>query len=293
MKKLISIYIVVTLLGCSEKPEQINQEKQPQTAVIPSSLLDKPISSEVGEGNVLSIQGIVDVPPNQRVSIQPYFEGYISDLRILEGSKVNKGDLLFKLVNPAFIALQEDYLMDKATVAYLEKVFSRAKTLHDERVTADQDFEEMQMNYQISKANLEAVSKRLRMMNIPLDKVTPDRLFESINIYAPISGYVDRLLVNTGEFIEQGSEVTTLVNTDHVHLELRVFEKDLKNIREGQLIMFRVPEISATQYESEVFLIGKSIDAQTRMIQVHAHVEHPELELLPGMFVEAEIELTK
>ncbi|MEO9482457.1 MAG: efflux RND transporter periplasmic adaptor subunit [Ekhidna sp.] len=293
MKKLISIYIMLILLGCSEKPERTNQEQQTETAAIPSSILDKPISSETGEDNVLSIQGMVDVPPNQRVSIQPHFEGFISNLRILEGSKVKKGELLFKLVNPEFIALQEDYLMDKATVAYLEKVFSRSKTLHAERVTADQDFEEMQMNYQIARANLEAVSKRLRMMNIPLDDVTPDRLFESINIYAPISGYIDRLLVNTGEFIERGREVATIVNTDHVHLELRVFEKDLKNISEGQLIKFRVPEISATKYESKLFLIGKSIDAQTRMIQVHAHVDHPELELLPGMFVEAEIVLAK
>lgn len=281
------------LVGCNDIPDQKNTKKLPKKAAIPSSIMDEKNKAKIVNADLLTIQGIVDVPPNQRVSIQPYFEGYIADLNILEGSRVKKGELLFKLFNPAFITTQEDFLMDKATVAYLEKALERSKTLHEERVTPDQEFEEMQMNYQQAKANLQAVSKRLRMMNIPLEKISHDQIFESINIYAPISGYVDRLMVNSGEFIDQGREIATLVNTDHVHLELSVFEKDLKNIHEGQNIKFRIPEMGDSKYESKLFLIGKSIDPQTRMIQVHAHVEQQDLVLIPGMFVEAEIEVEK
>ena len=254
-------------------------------------MLDQPISREVANYQYLSLQGMVNVPPNHDVSIQPHFEGFAADIRVIEGTKVKKGDILFRLINPDFITVQEDYLMDKATVEYLGNVLDRTKILHAEKVTADQDLEEMEMNYRISKANLEAAKRIIKMMKLPIDKIKADNLFESIPIIAPIDGYVSLLNITAGEFINTCREAISIVSMNDIHLELNAFEKDLAFLSEGKELLFRMPEISKHEHRAEIFLIGKSIDPQTRMVRVHAHPVSEDLELLQGMFVEARMKI--
>lgn len=292
MKKYLAIVIISLFIACNEKEEEVQEEKRAEKSTFSSSILDESNSeSNNDERRVLSFQGIVDVPPNQNVSIQPLFEGYIADIKVLEGTRVKKGDLLFKIVNPDFIGMQEDYLMDKANLEFLEQVIARTRKLHSEKVTPDQDLQETEMNYKMAKSNVQAARKRLELLNLDIEQIENNKLFESINVYAPISGYIDNLLINTGEFVNQGRAVANILNTDHVHLELNVFEKDLAFLKEGQEVDFRIPEMGNENYKGEIFLIRKSIDPQTRMIGIHVHVLDEDLELIPGMFVEASVEV--
>jgi cobalt-zinc-cadmium efflux system membrane fusion protein len=80
-----------------------------------------------------------------------------------------------------------------------------------------------------------------------------------------------------------------IVNTEHIHLELIVFEKDVSRIRKGQGIRFRIPELSAQVHEGSVYLIGGIVD-ENRTVTVHGHVDEESLDqLMVGMFVQADI----
>ena len=62
-------------------------------------------------------------------------------------------------------------------------------------------------------------------------------------------------------------------------------------MQKGQPITFRIPEVSDETFNAEIYLVGKTIDLQSRMTLVHAHVTKAPRFLLPGMFVEATVEL--
>ena len=80
-----------------------------------------------------------------------------------------------------------------------------------------------------------------------------------------------------------------IVNTEHIHLELKVFEKDVLKLKKGQKVIFRIPESSSKNYVGDIHLIGKSIDVN-RTVQVHAHIDHEiKHNFIVGMFVETEI----
>jgi cobalt-zinc-cadmium efflux system membrane fusion protein len=70
---------------------------------------------------------------------------------------------------------------------------------------------------------------------------------------------------------------------------LVIFEKDVLDVKEGQVIVFNLPENSKQTYLGEVHLIGKSIDEKNRTVKVHGHLENENEPFLVGMFVEAEI----
>jgi cobalt-zinc-cadmium efflux system membrane fusion protein len=289
MKAFIYLIIISVLISCNGNHQNIVEQREPEKQSVPRSELDQSIAVQSKGESIIVLQGMVDVPPNQRVSIKPYFEGYVTDIRVLDGSQVKKGDLLFRLTHPSFIKIQRDYLTHLAEVNYLQKDLERKKKLNDERITADLVYQETEMKYKIAQANLASVKKMIVLMNLPFEQIEADNLFDKISIYAPIDGFVDQLSVNAGEYIDGHSLVATIVNTDHAHLELKVFEKDLSHINAGQKIDFRIPEVSHKTFRGEIHLIGKTIDPKTRQINVHAHVINQPPELLPGMFVEASL----
>ena len=84
--------------------------------------------------------------------------------------------------------------------------------------------------------------------------------------------------------------ILEIVDTDHLHLELSVFEKDILNVKIGQKIHFKVPEATKDVFNAEVHLVGKSIEGNDRTINVHGHLDDAiQQKLSTEMFVEAEI----
>lgn len=289
MKNLILTSLTFLVLGCSNPAENEPMKNQAAMADVSPSSLEEPKDEHPNETGVISVQGMVDVPPNQQASIQPYFEGYVKDINVLNGSLVSKGDLLFTMVNPKFLDVQRDYLTHLARMNYLEQDLTRKKILNKEQITADLLLQQVEMEYEIAKASLQSTKKTLELMNISPSQIVGGKISASIHIYAPINGAVENLSITTGEFLNQGKKAADIINADHLHLELKVFEKDAFNIEEGQKVTFRLPEVSDSTYEAVIYLISNTIDPKTRTVNVHAHVENEQLRLLPGMFVEAEI----
>src|SRR5690606_31969487 len=109
-------------------------------------------------------------------------------------------------------------------------------------------------------------------------------------LYAPIAGSITQVNVSIGQYVSPSEIIMEIVNTDHIHVELSVFEKDVMNIKKGQKIQFKIPEVSKEYFEAEVYLVGASIDPQSRTIRVHGHLHDDENHnLAVGMFVEADI----
>ena len=119
------------------------------------------------------------------------------------------------------------------------------------------------------------------------------QLSSQSSIYAPLDGYITKVNVQKGTYVSSASEIVEIINSDHLHLELTVFEKDVQRLQVGQPISFTLPEVSETSYEAEVHLIGTSLDTD-RTVKVHAHLkDESEGKFLVGMFVRANIEIAE
>jgi cobalt-zinc-cadmium efflux system membrane fusion protein len=95
--------------------------------------------------------------------------------------------------------------------------------------------------------------------------------------------------VTKGTYVSPASPIMEIIDSDHIHLELSVFEKDIMKLKKGQPILFRIPEASADTFEAEVHLIGTSI-GENRTVKVHGHLKNEKgHHFLTGMFVEASI----
>lgn len=234
--------------------------------------------------------GYVDVPPQNKASVTTFLGGYVKKTYLLVGDTVRKGQLVATLENTDYVEIQQQYLEVAEQLEYLKSEYNRQKTLFDEKITSEKNYLKAQSNYKTALATYNGLKQKLSMMNINPGQVEAGNITSQINLYAPISGNVTNVKVSNGTFVSPADVVLEIANTEHIHLELSVFEKDILNIKQGQTIHFKVPEASNKTFNAEVHLVGTSIDESNRTIKVHGHIEdEAQAHFVIGMFVEADI----
>src|SRR5690606_10022572 len=113
---------------------------------------------------------------------------------------------------------------------------------------------------------------------------------KSIRIYAPISGYVSAVNVNIGKYVNPNDVLFELINPDDIHLALSVFEKDVDKLFIGQKLVAYTNTHPEKRYDCDIILISRNLSEQNA-VEVHCHFDRYDKSLLPGMFMNAEIEL--
>ena len=237
--------------------------------------------------NGFRVTGMVDVPPENRASVNSFFSGFVSKTHLLIGDVVQKGDLLIKLQNPEFIQMQQQFAQDMNQLEFLESEFRRKQNLLEDKVISQKVFQQTKSDYKSMQAKVQGQRKTLELMNVNINQVMKGNFSETISIFAPISGKVSKLNISQGTFVEQNTMIMELLDTDHIHLELDVFEKDIMKIKVGDTLDFKVPELDNQTFKAYVKLIGAEI-GQNRSIRVHAHPVDEEQSFAVGVFVEAE-----
>ncbi|WP_055436324.1 efflux RND transporter periplasmic adaptor subunit [Lacinutrix algicola] len=244
---------------------------------------------EYAFNQIVKVNGMIDVPPHNKSSVTTFIGGYITKTPLLIGDKVKKGQLLVTLENTEFVEIQQNYLEVSEQLSYLKSEFNRQKTLFNEKITSEKNYLKAQSTYKSNLAHYNGLRKKLQMLNINPSSVEQGRISSSINLYAPINGSVTKVNVSNGTYVSPSDVILEIVDIDHIHLELSVFEKDIMKIKKDQKIQFKIPEASDKTYDAEVHLVGTTIDEQTRRVKVHGHVENDKDNFIVGMFVDADI----
>lgn len=237
--------------------------------------------------------GMIDVPPNRKAVISAYAGGYIKNSPLLVGDKVKKGQALLTIENLDFIQMQQEYLEISEQLAYLKSEYDRQKELYAEKISSKKSYLKAESDYKKASAMYNGLHKKLQMLHMNTAEVKKGNFSSVVTIYAPISGSITAVHISTGVYVSPADKIMEIVNTEHIHLELKVFEKDVLKIKKGQKVTFRVPESSGESFDGEILLIGKSID-ENRTVQVHAHIDHDlKQNFIVGMFVETDIVVTE
>ncbi|MBN3583742.1 efflux RND transporter periplasmic adaptor subunit [Algoriphagus aestuarii] len=240
----------------------------------------------------IKVQGQVKIPVEGMQDITPFFGGYVADLKLMEGQQVRKGEVLFYLESPEFVRLQQEYLETSSQLNFLKEEFERQKTLFGEKIASQKGYLKAESEYQSTLAKAESLKKQLGMIHVNTDKLTPASIQTKVPVLSPINGFVESVFTVPGAFLPSASKAATLISTEHMHIELNIFEKDAVNVKEGQHVAFTLPDMPGKTFDAKVYVVGKSISEQ-RLVPVHAHLidENQEHSLVPGMYLEAKIKL--
>jgi cobalt-zinc-cadmium efflux system membrane fusion protein len=236
----------------------------------------------------IKVNGMLDVPPQQMVSISVPLGGFLKDTPLLEGSHVNKGQVIATIENLEFVQLQQDYLDTKTRLEFAEADYQRQQELAKENVNAQKIVQQSKTNFFSLQAQVKGLQAKLKILNINIGKLEQGNLSSTIQLFAPISGYVTAVNVNIGKFVNPADILFEIVDTEHLHAELTVFEKDVPKLKIGQKVRFTLAN-ETKERTAEVYLLGRHIGTD-RTVQIHCHIDKEDVNLLPGMYLKAVVE---
>lgn len=251
------------------------------------------VTGKIGQkeiSSILKLNGKIDVPPQNMVSISVPLGGYLKSTTLLPGMHVNKGDAIAVIEDQQYIQLQQDYLTAKARIGYLENEYNRQKDLNLSKASSDKVFQQAEAEYRSQQVLMASLAEKLQLIGIHTRNISTSKISRSVNIYSPITGFVSKVNVNIGKYVSPTEVLFELVNPTDIHLALKVYEKDLDKLYIGQKLVAYTNNEPVKKHAGTILLIGRNLSAD-RNADVHCHFETYDKTLVPGTYMNAEIQV--
>ncbi|EAR12545.1 heavy metal efflux pump, CzcB family protein [Polaribacter irgensii 23-P] len=240
-------------------------------------------------GNSIKVTGQLELFPQDRANISPFVGGNVRSIHVIEGDKVNKDQILAYLEHPNIITMQQEYQEKNNALIFLKQDFERKKTLYDKGVSSGKDFQMAQSKFRATSATVNGLRSKLKLLGLNIKAVLQGQIFSAIPITTPISGYVDEVMVSLGDYVAPQNKMFTISDNSEIHADFKVYEKDIRKVKEGQEIYFTVAAKPNKLLKAKIHAIGKTFENAPKALHVHADVHNEDKELLPGMYVEGRI----
>ncbi len=232
-------------------------------AVAPSDIATAQLGS-LSDG--VPITGLLR--PLQSVDMHARIEGDLTGVYVREGQHVQQGQLLaqFEAVaqESAAASARAGQSAAKADLSQAEWNFKQSGDLFHAGAISEADYRVSQQAVDAARARLAATDAALQQANIAA---------RDTKVVAPISGVIDKKLVDIGEHITKGASIFTLVRSQTLELAANVPERRASSIRIGQKVSFAAQGLSFT---GKVARVSPTIDPTTRSITVYVDVDNPD-----------------
>ncbi|MEO6290146.1 MAG: efflux RND transporter periplasmic adaptor subunit [Ginsengibacter sp.] len=268
----------------NESVVALNEAQMKNAGIATAKMEVKEMSS------ILKLNGMIDVPPQNMVSVSVPLGGYLKSTKLLPGMHIYKGEVIAVMQDQQYIQLQQDYLTAKAKIPFLEKEYERQKELNQSQASSDKVFQQVESDFRSQRILVTALAEKLKLAGIHISRISDSKIEASVNIYSPITGYVSKVNVNIGKYVAPTEVLFELINPTDIHLALKVFEKDLDKLFIGQKLYAYTNNNPEKKYECEILLIGKDL-SEDRNTEVHCHFETYDKSLIPGTYMNAEVEV--
>ncbi|SIT98204.1 membrane fusion protein, cobalt-zinc-cadmium efflux system [Epilithonimonas bovis DSM 19482] len=288
---------IFSAVQCTQKEESAPKTGAPKdentVSLTDAQLRNAPVEttelSMQSISTVLKLNGKIDVPPQNLVSVSTPLGGYVKSTGLLPGMKVSKGQVIAVIENPQFVQLQQDYLMAKSKYHFAQLDYNRQKKLNQSQASSDKVMQMAQSEMNSQQIIMNAIAQQLQLVNINAGSVTAGNIRKSVPVYSSINGFVRKVNVNIGKYVNPSDVLFELINPADIHLNLKVYEKDLAMLKTGQRIVAYSNINPDKKYDGEILLTGKDLDGNG-IADVHCHFEKYHPELIPGMYMNAEVE---
>ena len=299
MKRYIVLFTTILLMSCNAKKNETSTEETPvsekevvltqaqlkNAALVSSPMQEKELSATI------NVNGVIDVPPQNLVSISMPLGGYLKNTKLLPGMFVKKNEIIAVMEDQQYIQLQQEYLTAKSKLFFAEKEYERQRDLNQDKASSDKVYQLADAEYKSLKITVNALGEKLRLIHINPASLSERNISKSVNIYSPIDGFVSKVNVNIGKYVNPADILFELINPDDIHLNLKVFEKDINGLFIGQKLYAYTNSQPSKKHACEVILISKDISSDEHNAEVHCHFEKYDKTLLPGMYMNATVEL--
>lgn len=244
---------------------------------------------ELDLSRTVKSNGRLELPPQKQAQVTALIGGRVKSIEVFPGRFVKDGQVLAVMEQPEFIDLQEQFLSAQSRFHFLESELERKEQLAADSLSSKRMVQEVQAEYLAVRARMQAAEAKLALLGLDVAELMEKGIQHDLLIRAPIQGYIRSINVHTGSYVTPEQSMFAIVDNDHIHIDLMVYEKDIDQLSLGQEVMFHLTGKPDSIFRGKIFAVGRAFEEEPRALQVHAEIDNDEGGLLPGMYVDARI----
>lgn len=292
---LIISLLCASLLSCNKTKTENHHVHESEEQVI---LSEKQVASVgidldtiplIMMGKNIKAHGQIAVPPSFNASVTTLIGGNIQSIKVKEGDKVCKGQVLATIIHPDIAKVQTEYIKAYNEMNYLKKEYEREQTLYGAKLSAGKTFQKAESEYRAAKAVVEGYKVQLRQLHMSPERILNGIIYDHITITAPIKGYIQEVPVHIGQYVDNGTPIFNIVDNSQLHADLMVYEKDIPYIHAGQLVKLKLTADPDNEYTGKVETIGKSFEEDPKALHIHVELDRKSNIMMPKMYLTGEI----
>lgn len=235
----------------------------------------------------LLVHAIGSIEAYETVQITARVAGVVERVHFSEGDVVKAGEALVEIEPDRFrIAVESNRATTVKTEAQrldAAAALKRRSAVNEKSpgLVKEEEIESAKSREAIAAAAVSEAQAALHLAELNL---------RDAFVRAPLGGLIETRNVRTGQYVQAGTLVATLIRRDPLLLRFAVAEDQAQALARGQKARFKVRE-RAAPYEAAIIHVAQAADSTTRMVAVTAKVDAAP-DLRPGSFAEIEVPIT-
>jgi len=257
---LAFLIAALTLTGCKDQESIANTEgSSGGPPAIPVSVVEvKPVAMR----DVVFLPGETEAYEDVKVAANT--SGRVEWIGPHEGQAVKKGDLLAKIEVSALKASLEHA---RAAYKLANDLCERRRRLYDNKIIAREELDQSETQLKLAAADLEQV------------KVRYNHGFPK----SPITGVINHLYVDVGEYADLGKPIADIVNIDRIKINVQVPELDVRYVNKGQTTPIKIDAFADRTLLGTVEFVAFKADSATKTFLVRSVIDNSDHDIRPGM----------
>lgn len=292
MKKQI-LFLALGFLAACQNPNDVNTLKtdlsEKKAALLELQVEIDSLNAKIARLDTTSIAREENIPPVEVKNLKPQVfqhfvrlsasvsskenvvlsaegNGRVVSVNAKEGDKVTKGQTILRL--------ESDFIEGQLKEA--EAAYKLAKTTYERRARLWKDSIGSEIEFLNSETNYRAAENRLKQVNAQ---------YENTFVKAPVTGTLDLIRVNKGEFVGAGTPVARVVDLSNLELETDLSESYLKAVKVGDSVQVSIPSLGLKQMETVVFA-SQFINPENRSFTIKVGLENNNALIKPNLLAD-------
>lgn len=245
----------------AEKKATLKKE-QPKANVVTLKLRPAMIRDRI------SLPGIV--APWKELKVLAEIRGKVVKKNVKEGKYLKKGDIIAKIDARDH---QNAYLSAKSSHKAALASLVRIKELYKDQLS--------------TRSQLDDAVARTQNLKSVMDNAALN--LERCVIRAAMSGIVDRLHFEAGQYVKSGDMLAKMIRIDRVKVKVGIPESDVDAVRRLDTFQVQIDALAGRIFQGKKNFLSNTAEPSARLYELNLVIDNPKREILPDMFVRVEI----
>jgi cobalt-zinc-cadmium efflux system membrane fusion protein len=288
--KKISPALLLFCFGLHSCTDKAKASDEKQGYVLPDSLLktieiDTVTTSKVL--NSLNLTGKVDFNEDQVIKIFPPISGLVSDIKVMLGDYVKKGQTLAEIKSVEMAGYSNDFSMAKSNLEIAKKTLDATNDMYKSGLASQRDQLTAQENYNQALSSLQKAERVLTLNGGSLNG--------DYTVKSPIDGFVVEKQVNNNMIIrtDNATGLFTISDLKNVWVMANVYESNIANVKMGDSVQVTTLSYPGKIFQGKVDRIMNVLDPSNKVMKLRIVLPNPGYLLKPEMFASVVVRNTE